>query len=370
MLHPCSISSSAWSASSIASMATALSLACAALGCDGSATFPLDLEVKDNAAIAGKKADEIELVVKTVPNTEIRFDGQTRTAGEKPTESFSIPKSKLKLGKNTFEVEATNGVLFSKATKKATASWDAPLRSFVRFHPVASDGERSLSCGGAMCGASTFKVSKDGKLGLDAESALDGTLIVAGKRDPVFSGKRRTFEVDFAGALSALPIAQRDTIAVPIAFEVGGQKSTDTLSLQGPAIEATILKELLRVEQGAVSFAGEAAAPPTPRGIAVLNFSAGPPTKLQVVGKPAKVEELDLVAITKPTERFFACGGGGILYLDLDVKVFERRSGKVVHTRKLMADRVACPPTPKGQVKAEVRETDIARALTELLGKS
>ena len=106
-------------------------------------------------------------------------------------------------------------------------------------------------------------------------------------------------------------------------------------------------------------------------------------TKLLVVGKATKAEELDLVAMAKTAERFFTCSGSGstasgILYLDQELTVVERRTGKVVHTRKLMADRVPCPtaetrsPLPGAaasrQAKAEVRESDVSKAVSELLG--
>ncbi len=352
-----------------------------ATGCDGGGTFPLALEVKDNGTLAGAggKPDEIALIVKTIPDTEVRFQGERRNVAGKAVETFVIPKSKLKLGKNTFTVEATTGVLFSKKTATATATWDAPVKAFLRFYPTGGDARNTLTCSGAMCGATNFKFENNGKLGVEAESALEGTLSLGGKKDAVGPGKRPSFELDLSSLLPTVPFAQRDTLTVPFVLEASGalagsdEKASETFTLQGPALEAAIIKELSRVEQGPVTFAAEGAAPAEPRAIAVVNTVVATKATLLVVGKPANVTEVDLVALAKPAERFFSCGGAatsasGILYLDLELKVFERRTGRVVHTHKLMADRVACPPTPTtGQVKAEVRESDIRRALADLL---
>jgi hypothetical protein len=333
---------------------------------------PLTLEVKDNAAVAGKKPDEIEILFKTDPDAELHFQGETRNVGDKATESFVVSKSKLALGKNTFTVTATTGVLFSKKTATATAIWDAPVKSFVRFFPVGGEGA-SLTCGGAMCGATNFRMERNGKLDLEAESALEGTLTFAGKKDEVGPGKRRSFEVDLASVFPTLPLDRRDTLALPLTLETrSGGSGNETLELRGPALEAELTKELAGVQRGPVTFTGEAPAGAEPRAVAVVNTARSTPGTLLFVGKPKTVAEVDLVALAKPAERFFSCSpttsASGILYLDLAIDVYERRTGKLVHSRKLMADRVPCPPAATaGTVKADVRESDIRRALGELL---
>jgi hypothetical protein len=346
-------------------------VACGVSACNTSGGFPLELEVKDGAA-SGKRPDEIELVVKTIPGVDIRFEGQTRNTGEKAADSFTIQKSVLKLGKNTFTVEASRGVLFSKQEAKASTTWDAPTKAFVRFYPTGGGegGPGALTCGGAMCGGTSFKIGKNGKIGIEAESALAGWLTVAGRKESVGPRQRKAYEIDVASALVTLPLAQRDALPIPIELEVGPDKATETLTLQGTALSDVLTNELARAAVGPVAFAGEGPAGPTPRAMAVVGV---PTTKLIIVGKAAKVEDLDLVAVAKPVERFFSCGGAatnayGILYLDLELTVVDRRTGKAVNQRKLMADRVPCPPTPTaGQIKANVREADITRAMNELL---
>ncbi len=341
--------------------------------CDGGGTFPLEIEVKDGASTPGKKPDELELVVKTVPDTEVRFEGRVVQTGDKPTASFTVPKNELKLGKNTFNVEATTGVFVSKKTAKASATWEASVRSLVRVHP-SGDGDTPVTCAGAMCAAPAFKIDKTGKLGGQLESAIAGRATVgAGAKLDLAAGKRTPFSVDVGAMLGTISLSEKSTIEVPIALEAGSERSLDKVTFQGPAIEGALATSLARVATGPLTFPGEGGAPPAPRAIAVVLTSATGPGKVLVSGPAKKAEDLDLITVAKPVERFFACGGAatsasGILYLDLDLVTYERRSGKPVGTRKLMADRVPCPPTPTaGQVKAEVRELDVVRAATEAL---
>lgn len=354
------------------SLLAVLSLAVAA--CDGGGAFPLEIEVKDGASTPGKKPDELELLVKTVPDTEVRFEGRVVQTGDKPTASFVVPKSELKLGKNTFAVEATTGVFVSKKTAKATATWDATVRSLVRVHP-SGDGDTPVTCAGAMCAAPAFKIDKTGKLGGQLESAIAGraTVGAAASKLDLAAAKRTPFSIDVGAMLGSISLTERSSIEVSIGLEAGGERSTDKVTFQGPAIEGALATSLARVATGPLTFPGEGGAPPAPRAVAVVMTSTTGPSKVLVSGPAKKAEDLDLIAVAKPVERFFACGGAatsasGILYLDLEVTTYERRSGKTVGTRKLMADRVPCPPTPTaGQVKAEVRELDVLRAAGESL---
>ena len=123
--------------------------------------------------------------------------------------------------------------------------------------------------------------------------------------------------------------------------------------------------------QGPLLFAGETA-PSTPN---------APPTSLVVLGAPSApllsvgsaktFKDVDLVAIGTPSERVFPCpAGAGLLYVDLPVKVYARRTGAVVGTKTLSADRTTCPPTPAAQpLKSAVREDDTKRVLAEFLKK-
>ncbi len=350
-----------------------VSLAPFVAACGGGGAFPLTLEVKDGLVTEGRRPDELVLLVKTVPGAELTFEGQTRAVGDKASESFAVPKAGLKLGKNTLAVSGKRGVFLSKEDAKAEVSWEGSAKSFVRFVPTGGDGALgSLSCGGAMCGGTAFKIGKNGRVALDVESFVPGWITMGGRRESVTASGKKGFEIDVTGALGGLLLSQRDALVTPILFEVGSDKANETLTLTGPVLMELLATELARVSTAPVAFAKESPAPTSAvsRGVAVIGV---PGQKLLVVGKPVKVEDLDWVAVAKPAERFFSCGGAsksanGIEYLDLEVSVFERRTARKLHEKKLMADRVACPNTPiAGAIKANVREADITRAVTEFM---
>jgi hypothetical protein len=336
----------------------------------GGDALPLELEIKDGAATAGGKPDQLELVVKTLPGTEVRFEGQTKSTGEKSTESFTIPKSKLKLGKNSFTVDGTSGVLFSKKSGSKTVQYDLDTKSVVRFYPsAAADGDATASCEGTMCGGSAFKLSKAGHLPLEVESYVNGTVTVEGQRASVGGGKRATLDIDLAPKLAAASVGALDKLPLSVAFEADGGKGAETLTMSGPALADLVARKLAEIEKGPVPLPGEGAAPPEPQSMLVVG---APASKLIAVGKPGKLSEVDFVAVAKPSERFFGCSKAnslGIVYNDLEVKVYERRTGKTVGTRKLLADRVPCPPTQTANLTGNVREDDIKKVLAELLKK-
>ena len=337
--------------------------------CDGTGSMPLSVEIKNGAATAGGKPDEIELLVKTVPNAELHFSGQTKNTGDKATESFKIPKSTLKLGINTFSVEATTGVLFSKKAATAIGTYDAQPREILRFDPApAAAGDGQLTCTSVMCSSTTFTIA-GGHLPITVESAIAGVATVDGHKVTLVPGAKSPLDVDLSTKLAALQVGHDEVVTLPIVLEASGAKASDALELRGPALTDLAARQLAKIVQGPVAFAAERANAGDPDLLVVVGVPNRP---MIVVGKPGKLEDVDLVAVAKPAERFFGCGSGGsgILYVDLDVTVFGRRTGKLVGTRKLLADRVPCPPTPTpGQLKGDVRDDDIKRVLAELLKK-
>ena len=102
-----------------------------------------------------------------------------------------------------------------------------------------------------------------------------------------------------------------------------------------------------------------------------LMLVVGAPTrKLIAVGKPGKYADVDLVGVAKKTERSFSCGADSeILYNDLEVRVVDRRTAKTIGTKKVLADRISCPPTATGKLTGEVREDDMKHVLSEFLTK-
>ncbi len=340
------------------------------LGCDSQGSIPLALEVKDGAAsgVSGR-GNEIEIVVKTSPGVDLTYAGQTKSTGDRATESFTVPKSGLKLGKNLFMVAAFKGGLLSKQSATASAEWDATPKGLLRIFAAGGDTEATLSCSGTLCGTPAFKATKSGKLPIEIESALEAQITVEGQKTPASPGKRGKLDVDLLAKLPKTMVGQTERVALALSMEAGGAKAEDTLDLAGPLLADLGAAELAKVDHGPVAFAGDA-----PGGEPRMLVAVGVPgTKLVVVGKAGTFADVDLVAVAKPVERFFGCGktdAAGIIYTDLDVTVFDRRTAKQVGTRKLRADRVACPPTQTaGQLRGAVREDDIKRVLGELLKK-
>jgi hypothetical protein len=338
-------------------------------GCDSEGTLPLSLEVKDGAAGAGGKGDEIEIVVKTAPGVDVSLAGQTKSLGDKATASFMLAKSSLKLGKNTFKVDAVKASLLGKQTGSASVDWDATPKGLLRLYAAGGDTEATLSCSGTMCGSPAFKATKAGKLGVEIESAIDATVTLEGQKTPVSPGKRGKLDVDLLGKLPKATVGQTERVSLAIQMEAGGAKAEDALELAGPLLADLGATELAKAEHGPVPFAGDATATEPHLLVAV----GVPSNKLIVVGKKGTFADVDLVAVARPVERFFGCGktdAAGIIYTDLDVVVYERRTGKQVGTRKLRADRVSCPPTQTaGQLRGAVREDDVVRVLGEFLKK-
>jgi hypothetical protein len=340
-----------------------------AAACDGGGALPLALEVRDHGTAPGGKLDELEIVAKTLPSTEVRFDGQAKDTGAQAEVSFIVSKTKLKLGPNAFDVAASSGGALGKKTKSATATWDATPKGLVRFWaPAVSEAEGDLTCGGVMCGASTLKIAKGAKLPLEIESALASTGTVRGQKAALAPGTRAKLEIDLASVLGGLDVGKEE-LSLPVVLDAGGASSSDNLPLSGPAITALAARMLAEIERGPVLFGAEPPSADKPDSLLVVG---APAAKIVVAGKSGTYADVDLVGVAKPVERFFGCGSGGsgILYYDLQVKVYDRRTGKPAGEKKLLADRVPCPPTATGGVlKSNVREDDVRRVLSELLVK-
>jgi hypothetical protein len=250
-----------------------------------------------------------------------------------------------------------------------TTTWDATPKSLLRFWAPAVEGaEGDLTCASAMCASTTLKVAKGAKLPLEVEGALAGNVTVQGQKAALAPPARAKVEIDLASVLGGVGVGKEE-ISLPIALEAAGGTAKDTLPLSGPAITALAARMLAGVESGPVLFGAEAASTDKPDSLVVVGV---PSAKIVVAGKSGTYADVDLVGVAKPVERFFGCGSGGsgILYYDLQVKAYDRRTGKPAGEKKLMADRVPCPPTATGGVlKSNVREDDVKKVLAELLVK-
>jgi hypothetical protein len=338
-------------------------------GCGGASTLPIDLEVKDGAAVPNGKWDEIQLVVKALPGAEVQFNGQTKNMdATRAIEQFSVPKSTLKLGKNSFVVRAKTGALFSKREGEKTIEWDAQPKVLLRFHGSSKGDSEALTCAGALCGQASLKVTKAGRLPLEVESAIAGTVTMGGAKADVAAGRLGTLDVDLLALVAARSVGELSQIGIPFTFEANGVKGEDVLELGGTALSDFAARAFAQVEQAPLTFAGETAPKDAKR--ALLVVVGAPARKFIVVGNQGKFSDVDLVGVAKKSERTFACGPETeILYNDLEIRVVDRRTAKTVGNKKLLADRVSCPPTPAGKLTGEVREDDVKKVLGEFLTK-
>jgi hypothetical protein len=346
-----------------------LSLSSTLPSCEGASPLPVDVEIKDGAAIANGKWDELELVVKSLPGAEIQFGGQTKNMeGTRAVETFRVPKSGLKLGKNSFVVHAKTATLLTKREGEKKVEWDAQPKSLLRFHGSAKGDAEVISCMGSLCGQPTFKATKAGALPLEVESAIAGTVTVGASKANVGPGQRAALDVDLLSLVAARTVGDVPQLSVPFTFEAGGVKADDVFELGGAPLSDFVARTFAQVEQGPLTFSGEKA-PAEPKHATMLVVGA-PVRKFIAVGNQSKFADVDLVGVAKKSERQVACAADSeIVYNDLEIRVIDRRSAKMIGTRKLRADRVSCPPTPAGKLTGEVREDDVKRVLAEFLGK-
>jgi hypothetical protein len=346
-----------------------LGLSGALAACGGSSTLPLEVEVKDGAAIAGTKWDQLQLVVKSLPGAEVQFGNETKSMeGTRAVEQFAVPKSSLKLGKNAFVVRAKMAALLSKREAEKKIEWDAEPKTLLRFHGSSKGDAEAISCVGVMCGQPTLKATKAGVLPLEIESAIAGTVTIASSKVNVAPGQRTPLDLDVLTLVAARNLGELTQLTIPFSFEASGTKADDSFELGGSALSDFVARTFAQVAQAPLTFSGEKA-PADPRPDTLLVVGA-PTRKLIAVGNQAKFADVDLVGVAKKAERQVACDAGTeIIYNDLEIQVIDRRTAKTIGTKKLRADRVSCPPTPSGKLTGEVREDDLKRVLGEFLGK-
>jgi hypothetical protein len=346
-----------------------LCLSSALLSCESSSPLPLDVEVKDGAAVANGKWDEIEIVVKTIPGAEIQFGSQTKNLeGTRAVETFHVPKSTLKLGQNSFVVRAQVSAFLSKRGAEKKIEWNAEPKALLRFQGAPKGDAEALACVGALCGQPALKVSKAGVLPLEIESAVPGTVTVGSSKVNVGPGQKAALDVDLLSLVAARNVGDLTQLSVPLSFDSNGVKADDMFELGGAALSDFVARTFAQVEQGPVNFLGEK--PLTEPKRATLLVVGAPVRKFIAVGGQAKFADVDLIGVAKKSERQVSCAADSeIVYNDLEIRVIDRRSAKTIGTKKLRADRVSCPPTPSGKLTGEVREDDVKRVLSEFLGK-
>lgn len=329
----------------------------------------MPLEAEAHESTAPGNADKIEVMVKSSIGVDLTFDGKTESTGEAPNHTFLLPKSKLKLGTNMLAVGATRANFGSKSV--ATANVKIEVGPKMVLHVQGASGavnEGTFVCAGPMCGATSIPFSKAGKLALEITSDVAAKLTVEGKTVQLAAGAKSPVDVDLVAKLAQTSVTQNEDVLLPLTLEADGAKLTENLILRGTAMNELAARELAKAAAGPVLFPGEkpSADALLPNPPASLIVTGAPSSPLIVVGKPKTFGDVELVAVGKQSERKFACPNGTILYIDLDVTVVERRTGKSVGQKTISADRTSCPPIATTQpLKSTVREDDTRKVLTE-----
>jgi hypothetical protein len=200
-------------------------------------------------------------------------------------------------------------------------------------------------------------------------SDIGATVTVDSKKVAVAAGAHETLQLDLVTKLGAANVSQNDGVTFAISVEANGETATDTLTLTGSGVTELAARELAKVEHGPLLFAGETAGPS--KAAASLVVVGAPSGPLILVGSAKTFADVDLVGVATPSDRRFPCpNGAALLYIDTVVKVYARRTGSLVGTKSLSADRTTCPPTPSTEpLKSAVREDDTKRVLAEMLKK-
>jgi len=333
--------------------------------CDGG---PLPLEVEAHEATTPGNTDKIEVIVKTATGVDVTVDGKTENTGEVPNHTFLVPKSHLKLGQNMIAVGAFRKNLGS--TSAATQNAKLDVGPIMVLHVQGADGapnEGTFTCPGAMCAATAIPYAKSGKMALSVMSDIKAKLTIEGKSIDLAAGAKTPIDVDLIAKLGSTQVGQNEDAVFPLTLEADGAKLTENLSLRGNGMIEIAKGLLAKAASGPVLFPGEAASNDPPDEIVVLGAPSAP---IIATGKGKTFADVDLIGLGTQSERKFPCPNGTILYIDLDVKVVNRRTGASVGQKTISADRTSCPPTPTTQpLKSVVREDDIKKVMADMFLK-
>lgn len=330
--------------------------------CDGG---PLPLQVDAHEATTPGNADKVELIVKASPGVDLTVDGKTENTGESPNRTFLIPKSKLKLGTNMLAVAATRSSLGN--TSSATANAKLEVGPKMVLHVQGADGapnEGSFTCTGAMCAATSVPYAKAGKMALSVMSDIKAKLTIEGKSVELTAGKKTPVDIDLLAKLAQTSVTQNEDLTFPLTLEADGAKLTENLILHGTGMNDIAARELAKAANGPVLFPGETASNDAPDAMVVVGAPSAP---ILLVGNAKTFADVDLVGIGAPSERKFPCPNGAtLLYIDLDVRVVNRRTGASVGQKTISVDRTTCPPIATTQpLKSVVREDDTKKVLAD-----
>lgn len=339
----------------------------AAAGCKDTTPIPLDV-----AFDSTKDFKLLILTVKTLPDTDVEYKGISKNSGASGTVDISIHKSELRVGENRLDFGLTRSSFGGTHSAVLSKTWTGTPSELLRIYGTGGDAPGALVCGAPFCGTSSLKWNKDGALPLEIETAVSARVSLGDQNVQTAPGKRTPLSLqlwNLAGTASAADPEGKITVSITLEGEQGAKTST-TWTLSGPALTDVVARRFAAMASGAIRFPGEG----DDRALDTAVVVGVKESPFVVLGQPKRMQDIDLIGVATESERDFACTGAAagtsIVYHDVSVRVFERRTGKFVAEKKVSADRVACPPTSTGtRSQVYVRENDIKHVVGEVFKK-
>jgi hypothetical protein len=149
--------------------------------------------------------------------------------------------------------------------------------------------------------------------------------------------------IDLRARVPDLPAANVTGVDLPLKI-VADSKYEGVLTIRPDAMKNVMWRVAEEIDKGPMTFGADDVAKGAPRSIFVVGD--------ELIGAQVKFREVDLIAVPLREERDAgrSCGGYGsggtvsapLVYVDRNVKVYDRRSGKVVKEKKFTAP-IDCP---------------------------
>ena len=339
------------------------------VGCGGSK----ELTVRADATVVREGANDVmEIVVTTSPNANVRIHDSTYAQSWTATADFmgqakvTVPLPEPGVAKVSPPPPPKYGTAYSGPSYTAAPSYTTPPRSVllgpeikltvsadlyeprklfkskyrsaqtnvtvvrpaaIRFDPTS----RTIACLGKAC-TGTFNVYQEARI--DFSDIDPMSTVSLGAEQARTITRQLSISLDMKPLLEKVPLAdifkQYPMGNVDLPLELGfadGTKLKTNVNVAANQMKPALAAAFTKVAQGGVLFAGEEASPGNHTSLLDLSHQT-------LVGTAAKVRDIDLVAVLTDKDRP-GCGTEGTS--EADVKVYERRTGKVIGTRHFSA---------------------------------
>ena len=337
--------------------AIAACVACAQGGCQKE--VPIDVRIRQPGA-GDAHFGQLVLDVENGDNDAVvQVNGRT-FRGAWTTSYF--PALEMPLGPGKLKVKVTGPKV---GARTIDFPFDrAPVDPSVRVEPALGTTVTAGACHGSICASKNLGADAQGTLRLLVHAAIGATVEMEGQKvvidaPPTTSSNDGTapsgiLVVNLASRVPDFPLDRLAAGSEDETVELRVKVTTDTakeyaFSVGALAFRAAVAAEARKVASGPVLPDG-ADTPARARAMLYLREQ-----KLEFFGAPAKLRDVDLIAIDdiKPPQTLPDCGpyksNGALavtvrhLRVDEEVAVYERRTGKLRKKRLFPAPKGTCP---------------------------